>query len=431
MKSFCKIFSNNWHKGGSIKSIGVLILGAAISQIIPIVASPILSRIYSPESFGVLGTLISIAGTISVIGSLKYELAIVLPPNEKKRASLVVLSFFVLALFSLITLFSVITAKDFFSNLIFGNSTYSNYLFFVPFFIFLLGALNIIFQFLSSEKKFSDISIIKINTTFFANVFNVSAGLFSSRTILLVIGQIIGLTSGACYYVVKYKDKLLSLFNLSSINRVLVVAKEYKKFPFFTAPQHFLNSASQSVPIIMLTTFFGIGITGFYIMSIRFLQLPAQLISESIRPVLYKKMAEKINREEAISQLVIKYTVSLFAIAIIPSIIFGFWAEELFVFFLGSNWVMTGKISIILMPWIVLTFMNPPSTLLLLALGRQKMLLIFDVVLAVSRVSAIFIGYTIFKDAVKTISLFSAIGIFFNIFIIIYAVLIAKRRDLK
>lgn len=410
-----------------LKDIVLLMTGTAIAQVIGIVVLPVLSRVYSPESFGVLGTLTSIAGIIVVTGSLKYELAIVLPSSEEKRSSLSILSFFILSLFSFATLIAVIILKDFLSNLIFGNSAYSYYLFFIPFYIFFLGALNIIFQFLSSEKRFADISIIKVTTTSFANLFNVVTGLFSSQTFLLITGQAMGLVASTFYFAAKYKKKLLNTFNSVSLSKMMTVAKEYKNFPIFTAPQHFLNAVSQNVPVIMLASFFGIEITGFYVMSRRFLQLPAQLISESIRPVLYKKMAEKNNRNEKMTGLLIKSTGSLFAIAVIPAIIFGFWAEELFVFFLGSNWAMTGKMSKILMPWIALVFINPPSTLLLLVFGRQKMLLVFDIVLAASRVGSIFIGYMLFQDAIKTIYLFSAVGIIFNIFIIIYALFTSKE----
>ena len=68
-----------------------LVSGTAFAQIITILASPILTRLYSPEAFGFLAIFISITSIIGVIACMRYELAIMLPKSDEKAANLLAL----------------------------------------------------------------------------------------------------------------------------------------------------------------------------------------------------------------------------------------------------------------------------------------------------------------------------------------------------
>ena len=50
-----------------LKNTATLTAGVIIAQLIPIVAYPILGRIYSPEDFGILAKLTSIIAVIAII----------------------------------------------------------------------------------------------------------------------------------------------------------------------------------------------------------------------------------------------------------------------------------------------------------------------------------------------------------------------------
>ena len=62
--------------------------GTVISQIIAILVSPILTRIYSPDDYGVFGVYASIVGIVGVIITLKFEAAILLPKDNGKAIRL-------------------------------------------------------------------------------------------------------------------------------------------------------------------------------------------------------------------------------------------------------------------------------------------------------------------------------------------------------
>jgi O-antigen/teichoic acid export membrane protein len=74
------------------KNVLTLMTGTTIAQAIPIAISPILTRIYTPEDFGVFALYMSLASIISVVATGRYELAIMLPKKDDDAINIVALS---------------------------------------------------------------------------------------------------------------------------------------------------------------------------------------------------------------------------------------------------------------------------------------------------------------------------------------------------
>ena len=70
------------------KSTLTLVIGTAIAQSIPFVLQPFLRRIYSPEDFGAISVFLSILAVISIVSSLRYEVAMLLPKEDEDAANI-------------------------------------------------------------------------------------------------------------------------------------------------------------------------------------------------------------------------------------------------------------------------------------------------------------------------------------------------------
>ena len=78
------------------RGVSVLVGGTAGAQLLTVLAAPILTRLYSPEDFGLLAVYASLLGLIGVVASLRYELAIPLPESDEEAAHVMVLSLLIL-----------------------------------------------------------------------------------------------------------------------------------------------------------------------------------------------------------------------------------------------------------------------------------------------------------------------------------------------
>ena len=78
-----------------IKNVVTLVAGTSIAQLIPILISPILTRIYSPEDFGLYAILIAISSICAIGSCLRYESAIVQEKDSNNAIVLLRLSVYV------------------------------------------------------------------------------------------------------------------------------------------------------------------------------------------------------------------------------------------------------------------------------------------------------------------------------------------------
>ncbi|MGB9859042.1 MAG: lipopolysaccharide biosynthesis protein, partial [Moorellaceae bacterium] len=79
-------------KSSFTRNVAVLTGGTAAGQAMVVLASPILTRLYTPEDFGVLAVYSSVLSIVSVVASLRYELAIPLAEDDETAANLLLLS---------------------------------------------------------------------------------------------------------------------------------------------------------------------------------------------------------------------------------------------------------------------------------------------------------------------------------------------------
>src|SRR5690606_39162851 len=74
------------------RNVAALMTGTTLAQALPIAASPLLSRLYTPGDFGVLGLYAAICAIVSVLAAGRYEIAIVQPRSDAEAANLAALS---------------------------------------------------------------------------------------------------------------------------------------------------------------------------------------------------------------------------------------------------------------------------------------------------------------------------------------------------
>lgn len=85
-----------------VSSVFILTTGTALAQLLAALASPVLTRLYSPKEFGLLSAYIAILSLISLYGTLQYENAITIPKEDSDAADVLVLSFIILLMVSII-----------------------------------------------------------------------------------------------------------------------------------------------------------------------------------------------------------------------------------------------------------------------------------------------------------------------------------------
>src|SRR6476661_5727648 len=65
-----------------LKSAFVLISGTAIGQVIPVITAPIVTRIYTPQDYGLFGIFLLLSSVIGVVTTMQIENAILIEKDD-------------------------------------------------------------------------------------------------------------------------------------------------------------------------------------------------------------------------------------------------------------------------------------------------------------------------------------------------------------
>ena len=133
------------------RNVLTLMTGTTIAQAIPIAISPILTRIYTPEDFGMFALYMSIASIIAIVATGRYELAIMLPKKDEDAINIVALSIIISFFVSFISLLIVFIFNTQITNIL-GNPEISIWLYFIPLTVLLTGIYQS-FNYWSNRKK--------------------------------------------------------------------------------------------------------------------------------------------------------------------------------------------------------------------------------------------------------------------------------------
>ena len=81
------------------RNVLTLMTGTTIAQAIPVAITPILTRLYTPEDFGLLAVFVAFSTILGSISSGRYELAIMLPENDEDAINIAALCFLLSIIF--------------------------------------------------------------------------------------------------------------------------------------------------------------------------------------------------------------------------------------------------------------------------------------------------------------------------------------------
>lgn len=413
-----------------IRNVIIMATGTAAAQAITMIFSPFITRLYGPEAFGLLGVFTTIVGVIAPIAALTYPIAIVLPKSETEAKGIARLSLYI-TLFVTIIISLVLLFFNQQIVKVFQIEEISAFLYLIPVVVLFSGLSEIIEQWFIRTKKFIITSKVTFLQSLILNGTKVGFGLVYPLASVLILLTVSGYALKALLMIL-WKDNNKYKVSDKSIKKSIPmkeVAKKYLEFPKYRAPEVFINTASQGLPILLLTSFFGPASAGFYSITKTVLSMPSTLIGKSVGDVFYPRINEAANNSEKITPLIIKATISLALVGILPYGILFFMGPWIFSLVFGSEWITAGEYAKWISLWSFFGFINIPSVRSLPVISAQQFQLKFTILMLTIRISVLAIGFYIFENDVIAIALFGTFGAILNFLLILITIFKSKRFD--
>ncbi len=370
---------NLLRKGSFSSNVLTLTAGTTLAQGLNVAATLVLARIFTPEDFGILALFVAITSFLSVVGSWRYETAIMLPEKHEEAVNIQVLALLILLGMCSLSLVAVTLFRRPIARML-GEDRLAPWLWCVPVSLLVSGLYQVFNYWCARMKQFRRLAIAGVCQSL--GTLGSQLGLFAigfGGPFALVFGWVAGQAFAsiilAAQALKENGEFLRRSFDWRSVRSGFF---KYRNFPLYAAPYIFVQNAAQQCVILMLRIFANMHVVGLFSMANKAVFLPVSLISSSMQQVFYKKAATelKLGHLEPFVLRLLKLQVALGTPALV---FFVFEAKPLFRIILGNAWEEVGTYAALLALIAYMVFLTVWMDRIFDVQGRQNLSLIWQI----------------------------------------------------
>lgn len=360
----------SWHRFGPQ---GWMLLHAGLGQVLAFGLSMILSRLYGPEEFGIYIVFANIFAMANMVLTLRYEQGILYEKSANETGRLVALSCAVAVPLTL-AMYTGLVLSDALNGFGAGQRTVALLLCLSA----LLASMQRVVTLLMTRwKLMRDIASLNLVKPGIVGAMQCLTGLLSSGSVSLAVGHTLA-------YVALFSASILRCKHLTKVrlahrmSMLRATALRHKRFPQYNMTQNALHIAGEAAIPLAIVTVFGAAPGGLYWFASRVTSVPMQVFVESLRPMIYRDIALRLGRGEAVARRVRIRSVLLVLPFLLGTASLAFLGADLFGLLFGSDWKSAADIAILLLGAFSMHAMSVPYIASLPVLGMQQLYLMFE-----------------------------------------------------
>ncbi len=388
----------------TIRSVSILLVASCVGPAIAFLATPILTRLYSPADFGLFALFASAVAVIGSVVTLRFDVAIALPKRDSAATRVVGLSLIATLAISVAAALLTLLVGPLLAGLLQQNISWL-WLGLLPLAVLATG-IQLTFRYWATRNgRFVTVAIAGVSISIVAVLTQLLLAEFTSFG---AGGLMLGMTAGLCC------AALLLAFSARHIGgrlaqvswrRLRATARQHADMPRYAVQTNMLNAASAALLPWSMALSFGPQYAGFVLLAERVIGRPMRMVSDSIWQVTHSSLPklEGNARRQRIGQ-VHQFVALLLAF---PTAFICFYPQMIPII-LGDGWSKT----LPFVPWLAIAFFLNAlsnSTSYFVVFGKNREQMIFNVLLIVLRFSTLTIG-PFFLNEVRTIALYSIVS---------------------
>lgn len=340
-----------------------------IMYVLPIIVTPILSRLYGPAAFGEWGIFSSFTSIVAIVMFLSIDNIIVKAEEEEVGNLLVLCSGIGLMAISLLCVaFTLFNIYD-------SVFCYMIIIYMLAYFVY-----TIVYNLNNRYANYSKLAVSNVLQGATQAIARISLGVFFLGVINgLVCGTILAeiITSlFLCVCLIKIDTRKWTTVTVRGVKNLL---KKYRKFPLYDAPSNLLAFSTLNLPIIILAGTYSKSSIGCFSIILQLLLLPMSLVGSSMGKVYYQELCSAAGDSKRIEKMSESILNILLIVSVIPMLLLSCGGDYLVVLFLGESWSTAGHVALILSLWSFPVILTQPLLPLFRAYNIQNVLLRYDI----------------------------------------------------
>jgi O-antigen/teichoic acid export membrane protein len=349
-----------------------------VGQAILLLSSPLLTRLYTPDQFGLLAVYSGTITILSVFATLGYDSVIPLPRRDDIAASALALSLLCVAVVSTLCAVGLEFGGAYIAR-VFDTPELIDVAWLIPLGVAGIGSLTAITQWNVRRQRFRIVARVKVIQAASQTGIQILSAGTPIATFGLILGSLIGQTAGLGSSIRRCYEIDASLIHHVTWKRVGFLARYYWKFPTLSIWGSMAYSANNHAPAIIMFWMFGLSTSGFYMLAQRIGMMPVLLLSTAMNQAIYRTLATSKKKPQQVGQAVVEPIRMMMSIVIAPAILAATIVPYAMGVVFGSTWEEAGYYLRWMAPWPAITLIFGVMSPVPSVMGLQKMAVFFQV----------------------------------------------------
>lgn len=370
-----------------VRSVGSVLTGTLIAQMIPIVGTLILARIFDPASFGIFSAWLGGVLFLSVVITGRFETSLAVEADGQPRRTAVVMTLITITLMSLFASGLVWLAASV------GLSVATQ----LPVALIistvptaaLVAATQTMQNWAAADGRYRHLTIMRISQATSIILLQIGFGLEWPNAAGLGLGYLAGALLGLVVGVfVMPVQEIIPRAHMKTA--LLDFWRGHRRFPMYSLPADAVNAAAAQLPVLVVAARFGTEAAGLLAMAMRMLGAPMSLLAASVLDV-FKRHAGQAYRErgECRAEYLHAFRI-LMVVAVVAAVAIALGAEAVFAAVFGEVWLGAGTMALWLLPRFAIGFIASPLSYMVYVAGKQHIDLIWQLVLLTMTMATLF-----------------------------------------
>jgi O-antigen/teichoic acid export membrane protein len=377
-------------------------------QLLPVAVTPVLTRLYSPDDFGVFAVFFSIVVVLGAVAGLRLEQAIVVERTDNEAAATMMTALIVaMVLMTAILIVGYVVAPAFVAD----ASLWQSLSFWLSIMLASLALCSMNTLTLAALRAQEMIAPgrAKLVQGVVQAVVPVAAGWTGAGSSGLIVGQTVGFMAGAAG-LLPIGLRLWKAATTISPHAIMAAWQRQRPYRVYAAPALLLNIGSKMLPVVILAAFWGPAVAGQVGVAQRLLSAPARLIGQTISQFYIARAAPLARTDLAgLQRLFLKHVAVLSAaggLLFAPVLAVS---PDLVAVALGDEWRPLSHILKLLVPLAWADFVLFPVGQTFNLINRHKAGLVVDVLQSVALLMAFLIIFIQQGDAETVVLVWSLV----------------------
>lgn len=354
------------------KNLATLLTGAVLAQIVPLLASPILTRLYTPADYGVYAVFTALLTVATVLVTLRYEFAISLPKSDEDAAGVLGVALVTSVATTGLVVWALAFHRDWLAAAL-GVEGNGLWLWLLPPSMLMVGVYQGLNYWCNRRDQFKALAVSRVTRALSSVTANLSLGWLRFGALGMVLSVTVGQTIANMLLArqVWLRDgSVLRGIRWSGIRKM---AFSHRAFAYWNAPASLLDNLALTIPVLFMGRYYDVQTVGFFGLANLVLGLPVVLLSGSIGQVFYQAISEAQREGRPLYPIIRSMAVRLALAALGPVLLVVLTATWVFPFVFGARWEMSGEIARVLVVAHAARFVVSPLTLVLPLTGHQRL----------------------------------------------------------